>query len=151
MVVETVFQYRTLIGMCDLGCGLEWDDIDHMTEIEHSFRSRVGDGRRFRRQAVELSGILRGVQINDRVQVIEIGLGGAVCTRAPFIAHGEQVELVFDDGDFSYRFRAQGVWLRDEGDDYRVGLQLIGMPVRLHKVQISAHIDDVVDKIGVAA
>src|SRR5262245_25697207 len=122
MLLETVFQYRTLIGKCDLGCGLDWDEIDHIGRIERAFASdQRRDGRKFRRQVVEQSGIIRGDQINDTVDVVEIGPGGFVCRRAPFIARGEQVEIVMEDGDFSYRFRAQGVWLRDDGEDYKVG------------------------------
>jgi hypothetical protein len=58
---------------------------------------------------------------------------------------------VIEDGDTSYRFRAQGVWLKDDGDDYKVGLQLVGMPVCVNKVSISEHTADVVDKIALAA
>ena len=74
-----------------------------------------------------------------------------MCRKAPFIARGEVVEIVIDDGEFSYRFRAMGVWLRDDAEDYKVGMRFIGMPVRLHMVQISAHRVDVVDKIAAAA
>lgn len=151
MLIETVFQYRTLVGKCDLGCGLDWDEIDHITRIEQAFASNSGDGRRFRRQAIEVDGIMRGDRINDRIDVIEMGPGGMVCAHAPFVARGEEVEVVIDDGEYSYRFRARGVWLRDDGDDYRVGLAFIGMPVRLHKVQISEHQVDVVDKISAEA
>src|SRR6185436_6511820 len=100
------------------------------------------DGRRFRRQLVELTGTMRGDHINDPIDIVEMGPGGLVCRRAPFIARGEIVEVVIDDGDKSYRFRAQGIWLREDGDDYKVGLAFVGMPVCLHKVQISAHNDD---------
>lgn len=151
MVVEAIFQYRTLIGKCDLGCGLGWDEIDLITRMEHAYASDARDGRRYRRQTVELEGIMRGDRIHDRIEIIEIGPGGLVCTHAPFIARGEQVEIVIEDGDFSYRFCAHGVWLRDAGEDYRVGLAFVGMPVRLHKVQISEHHIDVVDKISQAA
>src|SRR5688572_5231900 len=89
MLLETVFQYRTLIGKCDLGVGLEWDEIDAMGGIEHAFASNTGDGRRFRRQSIELTAMMRGDQINDRVQLIEMGPGGCVVTNAPFIAAGE--------------------------------------------------------------
>ena len=37
------------------------------------------------------------------------------------------------------------------GDDYKVGLVLKGMPVRLHKQAISAHAHDIVDEIPAAA
>ena len=33
MLLEVVFQYRTLIGKCDLGVGLDWDEIEG--ELEH--------------------------------------------------------------------------------------------------------------------
>jgi hypothetical protein len=151
MLVDTVFKYRTLIGKCDLGVGLEWDEIDAMGGIEHAFASNSGDGRRFRRQSIELTAMMRGDQINDRVQLIEMGPGGCVVTNAPFIAAGELVEIIIDHNEDSYRFVARGVWMREDGADYRVGLRFVGMPVLVHKVQISPHKLDVVDKIGVAA
>jgi hypothetical protein len=151
MLVETVFQYRTLLGKCELGCGLDWDEIELVDGIERAFATEIGDVRRFRRHVVQLTGLLRGDQIHDRVDIIEIGPGGLVCRHAPFIARGEEIEIVIDDVDHSYRFRARGVWLVDDGDDYRVGLAFLGMPVRLHKVQISAHEEDIVDKIPAQA
>lgn len=151
MLVETVFQYRTLIGKCDLGCGLGFDEIDLVMSIEDAFASDRKDGRRFRRQVVEIVGIMRGDMIHDRIEITEIGPGGLVCRHAPFVARGEIVEIVIEEGENSYRFSARGVWLRDDGDDYRVGLQFVGMPVRLHKVRISEHTFDVVDKIANAA
>lgn len=151
MLLETVFQYRTLIGKCDLGVGLEWEEIDHVGQIEHAFASNTGDGRRFKRHEIDLPAMMRGDQINDRVDLVEMGPGGCVAVSAPFIARGELVELVIDQGEDSYRFVARGVWLKDEGTDYRVGLRFVGMPVKLHKVQISEHKQDVVDRISVAA
>ncbi len=129
MLVEVVFQYRSLIGKCELGVGLDWDEIEQMTAIESAFAPtsddrRMKTGRKFRREATKLSALMRGDRINDRVEVSEMGPGGLICRSAPFVARGEMVEIVIDDGDHSYRFRAQGVWLKDDGDDYRVGLQL---------------------------
>jgi hypothetical protein len=156
MVVAVVFQYRTLIGKCDLGIGLDWDEIEQVTAIESAFEPTADDrrmsaGRRFRREATKLTALLRGSRINDRVEVVEIGPGGVVVRNAPFVAHGEQVELVMDDGDTSYRFHAQGVWAKEDGDDYRIGLALVGMPVCLRSVAVSRHEDDLVDRIAVAA
>ncbi len=156
MLVEVVFQYRTLLGKCEMGVGLDWDEIDQVTSIEHAFRPssddrRMKSGRRFRRDAIKLDGLVRGDRINDRVEITEMGPGGLVCRGAPFIARGEQVEIVIDIGDDSYRFRALGVWLRDDGDDYKVGLQFVGMPVCVRNAHISAHEVDVVDKISAAA
>ena len=83
MLVETVFQYRTLIGKCELGVGLDWEEIDHVIRIEQAFAADRKDGRKFRRQLVEMTGIMRGDMINDRVDVIEIGPGGMVCRDGP--------------------------------------------------------------------
>jgi hypothetical protein len=156
MVVDVVFQYRTLIGKCELGVGLDWDEIEQVTAIESAFEPTSDDrrmkaGRRFRREAITLTAVMRGDRINDRVEVVEIGPGGVVVRSAPFVAQGEQVEIVMQNGDNSYRFRAQGVWMTDDGDDYRLGLELIGMPVCLHTVALSHHEHDLVDRIAVAA
>jgi hypothetical protein len=155
MLVDVVFQYRSLIGKCELGVGLEWDDIEQVTLIESTFEPTADDrrmktGRRFRREQVKMTALLRGDRINDRVELIELGPGGAVVRNAPYVARGEQVELVIEQDDKSYRFRAKGVWLKDDNDDYRIGLELIGMPVCLHKVSIGKH-EDVVEKISAAA
>jgi len=147
MLVQTVFEYRTLLGKCDLGVGLDWEEIDLIGRIEHAFATNRGDVRRYRRQAVDFHATVRGDQINDAIKVVELGPGGLIIRHAPFIARGEQVEIVIDDGDFSYRFRAIGKWLKDDGEDYRVGLAFVGMPVRLHKVQLREHEFDVTDKI----
>lgn len=156
MLVEVIFQYRTLIGKCELGVGLDWDEITQVTAIESVFAPaaddrRMKNGRRFRREATKLDVLMRGDRINDRVELTEIGPGGLVVRRAPYVAKGEQIEIVIEHGECSYRFRAEGVWLRDDGDDYKVGLRLVGMPVMLHKVVISAHQADVVDKVSAAA
>src|ERR1051325_6964223 len=101
MLVKVVFKYRTLMGKCELGVGLDWDEIEQVTAIESAFEPTSDDrrmkaGRRFRREPVKLSAILRGDRINDQVDVVEI---------------------VITDGDNSYRFGAEGVWLKDDGDE----------------------------------
>ena len=156
MLVEIVFQYRTLIGKCDLGVGLGWDEIEQITSIEAAFAPGADDrrnkaGRKFRREATKVEALVRGDRINDRVDIVEIGPGGLVIRNAPYIARGERVEIQVDEGDRSYRFAAVGVWLKDDGDDYKVGLALVGMPVSLHKVALSKHEVDVVDQIARAA
>jgi hypothetical protein len=156
MLVEVVFRYRTLMGKCDLGVGLDWDEIEQVTAIESAFEPSSDDrrmkaGRRFRREPVKMTALLRGDRINDRVDVVEIGPGGVVVRGAPFVASGEHVEIVIEHGDRSFRFGAEGVWLKDDGDDYRIGLALIGMPVCLHSVAVSRHESDLVDRIGAAA
>jgi hypothetical protein len=154
-MLDAVFHYRTLIGKCELGCGLELDEIEQVTALEQAFAPTDEIGvrarRRFRRAAVKLDGLVRGDHINDRIQIVELALGGLIVRNAPFVACGEQVEVVIDVGDHSYRFRAQGVWIKDDGDDYKVGLVFVGMPVCLHRVQVSAHEADLIDQIAAAA
>lgn len=149
--LETVFQYRTLIGKCELGVGLEWDDIELVTQLEARFENTHRDGRRFRREHVKHAAVMRGNKINDRVDVIELGPGGLVVRNAPYVARGELVELVIEVGDTSYRFTAKGAWLKDDGEDFRVGLAFVGMPVCLHKVALSNSAENIVEKIAVAA
>ena len=152
MLVESVFQYRTLTGKCELGVGLDWDEIELLAQVAQAFAPRdLRNGRRFRREEVSLDAIVRGDRIHDPVVVCEIGPGGIVLGDAPFITRGEEVEIVVEVDDASYRFSARGVWLRDDGEDYRVGLQFIGMPVRLHRVAVSKHQQDVIDRISAAA
>ena len=151
-MVETIFQYRTLIGKCELGVGLDWDEIRVISDIERELVRDPGpSGRRFKRESVEMRGIVRGDRINDRVDIIEIGPGGLVCRRAPFIARGEVVELVMNVEGKSYRFRAIGKWLKDDGDDYQIGLAFVGVPICLNIAQVSAHEFDLVDQINAAA
>jgi hypothetical protein len=152
VLVETIHRFRTLLGKCELGVGLDWEEIDELNALETAFAPTDSrSGRRFRREKVHFTGIVRGDKLNDRVEIVELGPGGLVCRNAPFVARGEQVEVVIDDGDHSYRFAAEGVWLRDDGEDYRIALRLIGMPVCLNIVRVSAHDTDVVDKIPAAA
>jgi hypothetical protein len=156
MLIEVVFQYRTLIGKCELGVGLDWDEIEQVTAIEAAFEPTADDrrmkaGRKFRREPIQGTALLRGDRINDRVELIEIGPAGLVVRNAPYVAQGEQVEIVVEQGDKSYRFRAEGVWMKDDGDDYRVGLVLVGMPVCLHAVAVSRHEVDLIDRIAAAA
>jgi hypothetical protein len=152
VLVETVFQYRTLIGKSESGCGLDWDEIRAVCDLEHELGRDAGEsGRRYKRVPVALQCILRGDRINDRVAVVELGPGDLICRGAPFVAQGELVELVIDVGEQSYRFRAVGTRLVDDGDDYEVGLQFVGVPLCLNIAQVSAHEFDLVDQINAAA
>ncbi len=152
MLVETIFQYRTLIGKSELGCGLDWDEIETITEVEHAFVADRGkSGRRFRREAIELKGLLRGDCIHDRVDIVELAPGGLVCRNAPFITRGELIEIVIELGDGrSFRFHARGVWVSPDGDNFKVGLVFIGVPICLHQVQLSAPAINIVDQISAA-
>ena len=155
MLVEVVYQYRALLGKCELGLGLDWDEIELVTMIEAAFAPsrddrRMKTGRKFRRERVHLPAMIRGDRINDRIEIVELGPGGLVARNAPFIAHGERVEIVIEIGERSYRFAADGVWMKDDGSDYRIGLQLVGIPVCLHRGTPSEK-TDVLDHISAAA
>lgn len=152
-MLEAVFEYRTLIGKCELGYGLELSEIARVEQIEREYapKGERRHGRRFRRAAVTIDAVIRGDRIHDPVQIVELGPGGLVIRRAPFIARGEEVEIMIEYGQYSFRFKAQGVWLKEDGEDYKVGLALIGMPVCLHNVRLSRHEVDVIDRIVAAA
>ena len=156
MLIEVIVQYRTLLGKCELGLGLDWEEIEQISGIEAAFAPSADDqrmttGRTFRREPVSHKAILRGDQINDQITVVELGLGGFACRHAPYVACGEQVELLLGAGDTTFRFSARGVWMREDGDDYRLGLAFVGMPVAIHHAQVSAHTTDLVDQIAAAA
>jgi hypothetical protein len=143
--LDLVFQYRTLVGKCESGVGLDFDEIDTLTQIEASFaptdESRA-DGRRWRRLPVDLTAMVRGGDLNDKVLVSELAPGGLVVRQAPYIDEGMQVEIVIDDpdADLSYRFKARVQWLREDiQDDFALGLELIGMPVLIHYGPIAVH------------
>ena len=135
--LDLVFQYRTLLGRCEVGAGLDLDGIEALTELEVAFAPGdddryARDGRRFRREPVVLRGLLRGGDINDRVVITDLSLGGARVTGAPFATEGDRIELVIDHGEDSFRFKAEVKWVRDEDDDYALGLAFVGLPVHLH-------------------
>ncbi len=155
VTVEVVYRYRALLGKCDLGLGLDWDEIELVTMIEATFAPssddrRMKTGRRFRRERVALPALIRGDRINDRIEVCELGPGGLVAQAAPFIAHGERVEIVIELADRSYRFAADGVWMKDDVTDYRVGLRFVGIPVCLHR-GTPGEKTDVLERISAAA
>ena len=152
-MLETIFEYRALLAKCERGDGLDVNEIGRLMEIESDYAPRAEGprGRKFRREVVEIEAVIRGDRINDAVEIVEVGPGGIVCRNSPYIARGEQIEIVVDAGDRIYRFRAQGVWLKDDGEDYRVGLALLGEPLVLRTARMRHHEADIVDKIVAAA
>lgn len=132
--METIFLYRALIGKCELGCGLTWDEIDQLTMIERAFLVQPTGlhGPIFKRAKIELYGVVRGDGLDDRVEITELGVASLVCNKAPLIACGEVVEIVIDVADRSYRFRAVGMCAEDDGDDYQIELAFVGVPVCLN-------------------
>lgn len=125
--LEHVYHYRLLIGKSATGAGLTMDEIEQLVELE----AQLGKSER-----VDLTGVLRGGKLNDTVTIAELAPGELVCRSAPYAEPGDAVELVIEDEDTccSYRFKAVVQWLREEheGDDFVIGLELVGTPVMIH-------------------
>jgi hypothetical protein len=151
--LDLVYRYRTLLCKCEAGAGLSFDEIDALTQIEASFASGepAKDGRRWKRLAVDLHAMMRGGDLNDRVRVAELAPGGLVVRGAPYVDEGMQIEVVIDDVQLalSYRFKARVQWLReDAGDDFALGLELVGSPVLVHYGPASADKTQEMDRIA---
>jgi hypothetical protein len=138
--LELVYQYRHLLGKCDAGTGLSMEEIEALQTIEAVFSADdpIAETdlwacqREFDRWEVELDAELRGSRFSDKVRVANLGPGGMVLLRAPYVEQGQTVEVVIDDDELSlsYRFKAVVIWLRDDDDDdFSVGLELVGSPV----------------------
>jgi len=155
-IVDLVYQYRTLAGRCELGTGLEFDDIALLTELEASFVPgrddlHARDGRKHRREPVVLHALVRGADLNDRVAVRDLGPGGLMIAGAPYANEGDHLEIVIDAERRSYRFKAEVRWLKDDGDDYQIGLRFVGLPVCLNygpELDLEVEIENVVDLIA---
>jgi hypothetical protein len=152
--LDHVYRYRTLLGKCEAGIGLSLDEIEALVELESAFASNGDgpraskDGRRFGRAGVELTGLLRGPGLNDRVAIRELSAGGLVLRQAPYVEEDQIVELVIDDPAeaLSYRFKARVSWLREDvGDDFKLGLAFVGVPLLIHYGPTS---DTMVDQIA---
>lgn len=135
--LDLVYRYRVLMGKCDAGTGLTFDEIAQLTELEAAFAAgpddqRAAEGRRHRRERVHLAAVLRGGDLHDAVTIAELSPGGLVCRGAPYAEAGAAVDLVIDDhtGRRSYRFKGRVQWISDDADDdYRLGIELTGTPV----------------------
>lgn len=133
--LELVYRYRSLLGKCETGVGLEFDEIDTLTQIEAAFAPGPREPRRFKRLGTDLRAMLRGGDLNDRVTISELAPGGFVVRQAPYVDEGMIIEIAIDDPDaaVSYRFKAKVQWLKDDlGDDFALGLELVGVPVMIH-------------------
>jgi len=151
LALDLVYQYRKLLGKCESGLGLDVDEMIEMTALEAAFVAEARDERRHRRDRVDFTCRLRGVEgLNDRVRVAELGPGGLVCRQTPFVEEGRVIEVVIDDPevDLSYRFTCRVAWLREDvGDDFALGLSFLGAPLLVHHGR-SEHVEDAVDRIA---
>lgn len=134
--VELVYQYRQLVGRCDAGTGLDFDEIDTLTTVESMLTTQppIGEADWHTAEAQEaIAAVLRGPRLDDDVGIVNMGPHGCVCRSAPYADEGATVELVFEDGDaaVSYRFKAQVTWLQDDGDDFALGLEFVGVPIQV--------------------
>jgi hypothetical protein len=134
--VELVYQYRQLMGRCDAGTGLDFDEIDTLTTVEHLLAAQPPIGASDWRTASDqdaIPAVLRGARLDDDVDVTHLGPSGCVCRNAPYAEEGATIELVIADSEdtVSYRFKAQVMWLEDDGDDYALGLEFVGVPLQV--------------------
>ena len=134
--IELVYQYRQLVGRCDAGTGLDFDEIDTLTTVEHLLAVQppiaASDWRTADTEDA-IPAVLRAPRLNDDVDITHLGPSGCVCRNAPYAEEGMTVELVIADGEatVSYRFKAQVMWLEDDGDDYALGLEFVGVPLQV--------------------
>lgn len=134
--VELVYQYRQLVGRCDAGTGLDFDEIDTLTTVEHLLAAQPPIGANDWRTAEAedaIPAVLRGPRLDDDIDITHLGPRGCVCRNAPYAEEGMTVELVIADSEatVSYRFKAQVTWLDDDGDDYALGLEFVGVPLQV--------------------
>jgi hypothetical protein len=131
MRMGDIYSYRMLVGKCQLGVGLDWDEIEQLDTLESGLAQRSGarEHRRFVRRKTLVTAVLQCNGFEDRVFVIELSAGGLVVRGAPQVPWGELVELTVDQYLYQYRFRARGVWCRPDDGDYRLGLAFVGIPL----------------------
>ncbi len=137
--LELVFQYRQLVGSCEAGAGLSFDEIEVVSAIESLFavevessspRLRWRDRPLLGTQPVHLSAVLRGKKSCDSVEVVALGPEGLICRRAPYMDEGEHFEVIIESGEHSYRFHAKVIWAEDADDgNLEVELAFTGIPV----------------------
>jgi hypothetical protein len=128
-LLEFVYTYRQLMGRCEAGLGLDFENIETIMEIEARFDRRRSPSAG---QRVALVATLRGERHEDQVALVRMGPHGCVCREAPYAHEGEVLEiLVADPGrNHSYRFKVRVAWLVDDvGDDYAIGFEFVGVPV----------------------
>ncbi len=145
--LELVYQYRHLLGKCEVGTGLTMEEIEALQTIEAVFAAdRSADTdlwqtrRSFSRWEVDLRAELRGNRLADEVRIVDLNPSGMVVRSAPYAERGQTVEIVIDDSELSlsYRFKAVVSWLRDDtDDDFSLGLELVGTPVLVRRHQTS--------------
>jgi hypothetical protein len=127
-LLELVYAYRQLMGRCEAGFGLDFENIDTIVDIEARFdpRRTPSAGKR-----VAIEATLRGERHEDRVALVRMGPHGCVCREAPYADEGEVLEIVVEQPGpgRSYRFKVRVAWLMDDADDFAIGFEFVGVPV----------------------
>lgn len=136
--LEKVYRYRQLAGKCELGTGLELDEIMEITAIEAAFATTAGcgewsDEREFVRAPADLAGRLSSRRYDDPVRITDLGPGGMEICDAPYLERGDAVQIAVSQESGCFRFAAEVAWVREEGATSKVGLKLCGVPVLLRK------------------
>ncbi|WP_428265941.1 hypothetical protein [Haliangium sp.] len=134
--VELIYQYRQLVGRCDAGTGLDFDEIDTLNSVESQLPPQPPiehDDWYTGETSEAIPAVLRGYRLNDDVDIVNLGPLGCVCRRAPFAEEGTTVEVVVEREApaVSYRFKAEVRWMQDDGDDFALGLAFVGVPLQV--------------------
>lgn len=132
-----IYRYRELVGKLEAGWGLDVNDMLELNALEARFAvaGGVDEERRTRRALVRLAARLRASgEPCARVGVHELGGGGLVCRRAPFVHEGRPLEVVFDTRGLSLRFATRIVWTRRDHDAFALGLSFVGAPILVRGV-----------------
>lgn len=131
--LELVYTYRQLLGRCQLGTGLDFDDIEVLLSIEALFTQQTSqENQRLHGERVDLRAVIRNRALHDEVSIVSLSPGGCVAAAAPYADEGDLLEVIFEDDErgLSYRFKARVSWLGDDdNDDFTLGLEFVGTPL----------------------
>ena len=135
-VLELVYRYRQLMGRCETGAGMDFDQIDALAAVEAQLPAPPAiDASDWLGHQIPTAArtVLRGPRLDDEVSLINLGPVGCVCRRAPYAEEGTTVELIIGDSRIAacYRFKASVAWLADDEDDFALGLRFVGVPVQM--------------------
>lgn len=167
--IELAVRHRQLMGRCDAGFGLDFDEIQEVAAIEEAFENRGNCAApevprrpsstsedRFDRlaraetqpaiHAPDLCIELHSARLQASVELEQIDLHTCICRGVPAVSLGQSLELRISAlGDLSsYRFMTRVEWTRRaDSDRHVVGLAFIGVPFEIRYAQFGLAADDI--------
>lgn len=128
-IIHTVYKLRLLQQKLAKGHGLNMEDVHEFEALERELEDRTL-GRKYRRELVGISALVRRPGQDALVQVIDIGPGGMRLDQCPTLQAGDQFELHLRESDKrSFRFQAQVSWTREEQGSCIAGVRFVGFPI----------------------